>query len=161
MRHLLIVFFTVMLFSSCDPPTTTTNQPTVQNPTTDTTTTQNTSTKDTTQNQTNQNPDGTKKDQSGGNIVGKWIHSNEDDTPQIEVYRPESFNFPPSRGREAIVVRDDSTFDFITIEPNDTRKKTSGKWTLDNGKYQFTLDGAKNVSFTAILENNQLKKDRS
>lgn len=160
MRHLLIIFFTVMLFSSCDPPTsTTTNQPTVQNPTSDTTSNQ-TSSSDTSQTNT-KTPDATKKDKSGGAIVGKWIHSNEDDTAQHEVYRPESFNFPPSRGREALVINKDKTFEFITIEPNDTRKKTPGKWALVDGMYQFTLDGYKTVTFTATLDDNKLKKAKS
>jgi len=159
MRHLLIILFTVMLFSSCDPPASTSSQSTVQNTTADTTTNQNT--KDTTQNNPTQNPYPNKKDESGNNIVGKWIHSNEDDNAQFEVYRPETFNFPPSRGREALVIKDGGTFEFITIAPDDTRRKNSGKWVLENGKYQFTLDKDKTVSFTATLENNQLKKDKN
>ncbi len=160
MRHLLIIFFTVLLFSSCDPANTTTNQPTVQNPTTDTTTQQNTP-RDTTQNTTTKTPDATKTDKSGSSIVGKWIHSNEDDTDLVEVYRPESFNFPPSRGREALIISDDGTFEFITIAPNDARNKASGKWVLKNGNYQFTINGAKNISFTATLKDNKLKKNKA
>jgi|GEM_PF-3846014 len=159
MRHLLIIFFTVLLFSSCDPAATTnTNQTTVNTPAADTTS-QNTSTSDTTQNNTTKTPDTTKKDKSG-DIVGKWIHSNEQDTKLHEVYRKEGFNFPPSRGRESIVVRADGTFDYITIAPNDTREKNSGKWEVVLGKYKFTLDRDKDASFTATLQNNQFMKDK-
>ena len=34
--------------------------------------------------------------------TGRWLHSREEDTDDVEVYRPESWDFPPARGRRGI-----------------------------------------------------------
>ena len=38
-------------------------------------------------------------------VLGHWIHSHEEDTPGIAIYRPREYEFPPARGRTG--------FDFI------------------------------------------------
>ena len=38
-------------------------------------------------------------------LLGHWIHSHEEDSDGITVYRPQSYAFPPARGRAALELR--------------------------------------------------------
>lgn len=57
-----------------------------------------------------------------------WVHSFEEDTADIKVYRPVTYNFPLARGREGFEVKENNTFILYTIGPADESKKVEGKW---------------------------------
>lgn len=63
-------------------------------------------------------------------IFRKWIHSREEDIGDVEVYRPASYSFPPSRGRDGLELRPDGQFIHYAIGPTDAQQPIGGQWTL-------------------------------
>lgn len=62
-------------------------------------------------------------------LYQKWVHSYEDEKGDgIEVYRPESYSFPPSRGRKGIKFQKDGSMVRFDIGPADGTKFLMGKW---------------------------------
>jgi hypothetical protein len=59
-----------------------------------------------------------------------WVHSHEEDTDTENVYRPSTYNFPPSRGRKSFVLNPDGTLIRHGIGPTDKVEKTGGTWKL-------------------------------
>lgn len=79
-------------------------------------------------------------------VIGiTWIHSFEDDKNGTEAYRPESYEFPPARGREGWRCEEDGTLKKQAIGPTDAYVTKEGKWT-------FTNEDNKNI-VTIMLEN--------
>jgi len=58
-----------------------------------------------------------------------WVHSREEDSGDIEVYRPDGFAFPPAFGRDGFAMRVDGEFIQDDIGPADGIVQTSGRWT--------------------------------
>jgi hypothetical protein len=42
-------------------------------------------------------------------LVGRWLHSYEEDSADALVFRPGDFDFPPARGRDGFELRDDGS----------------------------------------------------
>ena len=57
-----------------------------------------------------------------------WYHSYEEDSAEFKAYRPETFNFPPARGRVGFKIQKDSTFIYYAIAAADGTEKQYGKW---------------------------------
>lgn len=63
-------------------------------------------------------------------LLGVWMHSIEEDTQELTIYRPGDYAFPPARGRTG--------FEFITagylvyhgFGPADEPEVTNGRWEL-------------------------------
>lgn len=73
-----------------------------------------------------------------------WIHSAEEDTGEIEVYRPADFAFPPSRGREGFEIRKGGVFVLHRIAPTDGIEPIEGRWRADGAdRIAVTFPGAK------------------
>jgi len=66
-------------------------------------------------------------------IFRKWVHSFEEDTGDITVYRPVDYNFPRARGRAGIEFKLDGTFINWVIGPTDTQRGIDGNWQVDAG----------------------------
>jgi hypothetical protein len=66
-------------------------------------------------------------------LARTWLHSHEEDTPGHAVYRPESFAFPPSRGRSGFQLGPDGTMLRISPGPADKTSVRPGRWELDAG----------------------------
>lgn len=62
-------------------------------------------------------------------IYRVWMHSAEEDTETVEVYRPEGFDFPRARGREGFEVKPKGVFVLHAIAPTDGIERIVGKWT--------------------------------
>ena len=58
-----------------------------------------------------------------------WVHSREEDTGDIEVYRPDEFDFPPSFGRDGFEMLVDGQFIQDDIGPADGIVQVTGRWT--------------------------------
>ncbi|WP_329332347.1 hypothetical protein OG866_05805 [Streptomyces sp. NBC_00663] len=43
-------------------------------------------------------------------LIGTWVHSYEEDSPGVTVYRPAGYPFPPARGRRGLEFAADGTF---------------------------------------------------
>lgn len=63
-------------------------------------------------------------------VIGKWIHSHEEDTDTETIYRPASFAFPASRGRRGLELRDDGMLMETTIGATDVPGEAAGRWEL-------------------------------
>jgi len=64
-------------------------------------------------------------------IYKHWIHSFEEDTKDVKVYRPEYYNFPRARGRGGFEIRKNGEFVQFGIGPTDRTAKVSGYWKLE------------------------------
>jgi hypothetical protein len=65
-------------------------------------------------------------------LVQHWVHSHEDDQANLQVFRRQGFEFPPSRGRRALDFHDDGTLTFHDIAPTDGLVKVDGYWFAEN-----------------------------
>ena len=64
---------------------------------------------------------------------GTWMRSQEEDKdPNTTwlLYRPDSYDFPPARGRSGFTLLKDGTFILIQPSPVDGRQEKPGKWKL-------------------------------
>jgi hypothetical protein len=73
-------------------------------------------------------------------LVRRWVHSHEEDTDTEMVFRPDDFEFPPSRGRVALELRKDGTALERGIGPTDVPEETEKGWALDESGNIVLLD---------------------
>jgi hypothetical protein len=63
-------------------------------------------------------------------LLGRWVHSHEEDQGGRLVFRPGDFAFPPSRGRTALIFAADGELQVEGPGPTDRARTTSGHWSL-------------------------------
>jgi hypothetical protein len=74
-------------------------------------------------------------------IFQKWLHSFEEDTNELTVYRPKEYNFPLARGRAGIEFRQDGTFIDWIIGRGDARQRIMGHWKIESpGRVQVFFE---------------------
>jgi hypothetical protein len=61
-------------------------------------------------------------------VIGSWLHSWEEDTPGIIVYRPADYPFGPSRGRDGYEFLADGELFYHGFGPADGPLTSSGRW---------------------------------
>lgn len=83
-------------------------------------------------------------------IYKHWIHSHEEDTEDKKVYRPSTFDFPPSRGRDGFEIRENGEFVLSFPGSTDRSEKTFGKFTIDSNKLNVELVSIQK-SYTMII----------
>ena len=69
-------------------------------------------------------------------LEGRWVHSHEEDTADDLVYRSASsgYDFPRSRGREALELNPDGTYGGVVPGPADKPEAAAGgSWALEDG----------------------------
>jgi hypothetical protein len=72
-----------------------------------------------------------------------WRHSHEEDTGSEMVFRPASYDFPPSRGRIGFRLTRDGSAIVDSIAPADGSREQNGSWSLDqNANLQIDLKDA-------------------
>lgn len=59
-----------------------------------------------------------------------WIHSHEEDTEDKKVYRPSTFEFPQSRGRDGFEIRENGEFILYIMRSTDRPEKIFGNFSL-------------------------------
>ena len=64
-------------------------------------------------------------------LARRWVHSHEEDTDAEMVFRPDDYEFPPSRGRVAFELRPDGTALDRGIGASDSPQHAEGRWTVD------------------------------
>jgi hypothetical protein len=84
------------------------------------------------------------------NLNQRWVHSYEEDSVGVEAFRPQEFNFPPSRGRKGMEFKADGQFIRYDIAPTDGNVAVTGNWVPAKGKnrVQINLTDAKKSSYT-------------
>jgi hypothetical protein len=71
-------------------------------------------------------------------LEGRWRHSFEEDHEGIRVYRPDDYDFPPSRRRGGVEFGADGTFiDWGPAAPDVNGRP--GSWTVDEAMRQLEL----------------------
>ena len=63
-------------------------------------------------------------------VYGRWVHAHEEDTADLEVYRPHGSPLPRSRGRRGFEIREDGTFVVHRIAATDGIAEVAGRWDL-------------------------------
>jgi hypothetical protein len=65
-------------------------------------------------------------------ILKHWVHSYEEDTADMQVYRPVSYNFPLVRGgREGFEFMAGGKLIYYRSAPDDGALEVNGRWTLE------------------------------
>lgn len=82
----------------------------------------------------------------------KWVRSHEDDSGNIEAYRPESYKFPPSRGRRGFKMLKDNSFINYEIAPTDGIIERKGRWEVENDQTFAVLFGENEANRNYKLE---------
>ncbi len=65
-------------------------------------------------------------------INNVWVHSYEEDGGNKSVYRTNSYDFPPSRGRDGFNIKQNGEIIFKTIGETDTPQLMSGNFKIIN-----------------------------
>ncbi|QCR25202.1 hypothetical protein [Pontibacter sp. SGAir0037] len=60
-----------------------------------------------------------------------WLHSYEEDQGDIMTFRPNTFDFPPSRGRTGFTMEKDGIIRQYEIAPADGLEEVTGHWELE------------------------------
>jgi hypothetical protein len=82
-------------------------------------------------------------------LQGRWVHSHEEDTEDEIVYRAASsdYDFPRSRGREALELHPDGSYSGVVPGPADKPEATGGGgWALEDGNKLVLPDRTLEVS---------------
>jgi hypothetical protein len=67
-----------------------------------------------------------------------WMHSHEEDSGDVQVYRPADYDFPPARGRRGFDLRPDGELRLYGPSPSDRPEATTGTWSpLDAGRVRL------------------------
>jgi hypothetical protein len=71
-----------------------------------------------------------------------WLHSYEEDEGDTQVYRPNTFDFPPSRGRTGFALEREGVFKQYVIAPADGLEEQLGLWEYkDNNTILVHIQG--------------------
>ncbi len=82
-------------------------------------------------------------------IFKHWIHSYEEDTKDVKVFRPSYYNFPPARGRIGFEIKENGEFIQYGIGPTDRVVKVSGRWEVEEkDKIVVSLENKDVASYT-------------
>jgi len=82
-------------------------------------------------------------------IFKYWIHSREEDTEGVLVYRPSNFKFPPSRGREGFELKKSGEFILYAIGRDDRPKKDFGHFkVVESNRLSISFDELQLKPFT-------------
>jgi hypothetical protein len=86
-------------------------------------------------------------------IYNHWIHSHEEDFQGKKVYRPSTFNFPPSRGRQGFEIKINGEFVQYIIGRSDRQEKLIGNYKfLDHNILSISLSDQKQQKISFQLK---------
>jgi hypothetical protein len=80
-------------------------------------------------------------DVTSDKLLGRWAHSHEEGQSNGLVFRPADFAFPPSRGRTTLVFAAGGDLQVEGPGPDDRRRTTSGRWSLQGNILTTTAPG--------------------
>ena len=94
-------------------------------------------------------------------LYKKWIHSHEDDQGDVKAYRPDTYEFPPARGRSGFTVKENGEFIQHNIHPADRGTvPVNGKWEANpvNKTLKISLEDKTSYQIEIVsLEDDMLK----
>jgi hypothetical protein len=75
-------------------------------------------------------------------VFQRWMHSFEEDSGGVTVFRPSEYEFPPARGRAGIEFRPDGTFTDWSVGRGDVPRGISGRWLIERpGRVRLHFEG--------------------
>ncbi|GGE95684.1 hypothetical protein [Hymenobacter cavernae] len=87
-----------------------------------------------------------------------WLHAQEEDQGDVWVYRPNTYSFPPSRGRTGFSFDHNGLFTQYDIAPTDGLEGRKGSWKPESGRIiRISLDDKRDPDYT--LEIVSLEKE--
>jgi hypothetical protein len=87
-----------------------------------------------------------------------WLHAQEEDQGDVLVYRPNTYSFPPSRGRTGFSFDPNGLFTQFDIAPTDGLEGRKGTWKPENSHtLHIALDDKRDPDYS--LEIVSLEKD--
>ncbi|WBA40329.1 hypothetical protein [Hymenobacter canadensis] len=93
-----------------------------------------------------------------------WLHAHEEDQGDVRVYRPNTYAFPPSRGRTGFAFEQNGLFTQFDIAPTDGLEGRKGTWKAENDQtLLISLDDKKDPDYRleiVSLDNEMLKVRR-
>ncbi|UOQ52987.1 hypothetical protein [Hymenobacter cellulosivorans] len=97
-------------------------------------------------------------------LEGTWLHAHEEDQGEVRVYRPNTYAFPPSRGRTGFQFDHNGLFTQYDIAPTDGLEGRKGQWKSEGSNVvRISLDDKKDPDYKleiVSLENGVLKVKR-
>lgn len=82
-------------------------------------------------------------------LLRRWLHSHEEDTPDVRVYRPADYAFPPARGRDGFEFRPGGEFIYLGIARADGTEESNGRWTIEApARVRIDVDNERIQSFS-------------
>lgn len=107
---------------------------------------------------------GTRLPPSLKQLEGTWLHAHEEDQGDMLVYRPNTYAFPPSRGRTGFAFEPNGLFTQYDIAPTDGLEGHKGRWKVQNDHIiRISLDDKQEPDYAleiVSLENQVLKVRR-
>ena len=91
-------------------------------------------------------------------VVGRWMHSHEEDTEDEMVFRPADSALPPARGRMGLELREDGTFAEAGLGARDIPEEAVGSWVLEG--QTITLSEGATQGVPREMEVVSAEKDR-
>jgi hypothetical protein len=67
-------------------------------------------------------------------LFKRWVHSHEEDTDEVRVFRPKGYPLPPARGRRGFELRENGEFVQYGIGQTDKSEATVGRWEADGAR---------------------------
>lgn len=82
-----------------------------------------------------------KSDKLAAQLIDKtWLHSYEEDSGDTVVFRPNTFDFPPSRGRTGFTLESGGVIKRYEIAPTDGLEEHLGSWEqVDKQRVQIRM----------------------
>ena len=72
----------------------------------------------------------------------RWVHSFEEDTGDVKVYRPATYPFPRARGREGIEFLPEGSVVYSAIGRGDAPEPIRGQWRAEeSGPVEIAFEG--------------------
>ena len=85
-------------------------------------------------------------------LHGTWLHSREEDQGDTLVYRPNTYKFPPTRGRTGFAIGPNGRFTQYDIAPTDGLQGRPGIWTLrPENHLHIQLSGAEPSAYELVI----------
>jgi hypothetical protein len=87
-------------------------------------------------------------------LTRRWVHAHEEDSSDTLVFRPDSYKFPPSRGRRSFDLQADGALIDHRIGPDDRPRQEAGSWRLtDTNDLEFLpSEPGKRSTLMQVLE---------
>ena len=84
-------------------------------------------------------------------LPGNWIHSHEEDSGNQMVFRPSTYAFPRSRGRQQFNLEAGGSLQSTRPGPTDKRESSGGTWSVEpGGILTIRPEGGEPLRFTIV-----------